>query len=37
MHIVRALPTEAGRFSTRRTWERQLKVLLDTLPAQTGC
>jgi Transposase DDE domain len=37
MHIMRALLTEAGRFPTRRTWERRLKALPDTLPAQIGC
>jgi hypothetical protein len=37
MHIVRALLTEAGRFPTRRTWERRLNALPDTLPAQIGC
>ena len=26
-----------GRWPTRRTWERRLKALPDTLPAQIGC
>ena len=28
---------EQGRFPARRTWERRLKALPDTLPAQIGC
>jgi hypothetical protein len=27
----------AGRYPTRRTWERRLKALPDSLPAQIGC
>lgn len=34
--LVRALLTEAGRFPTRRTWERRLNALPHTLPAQSG-
>jgi len=37
MHTLRALLTEKGRYPSRRTWERRLKVLPDTLPAQIGC
>jgi Transposase DDE domain len=37
MCIVRALLTEAGRFPTRRTWERRLNALPHTLPAPIGC
>lgn len=29
--------TENGKFPTRRTWERRLKALPDTLPALIGC
>ena len=32
-----ALLMEAGRYPSRRTWERRLKALPDTLPAQIGC
>jgi hypothetical protein len=28
---------EQGRFPARRTWERRLKAIPDTLPAQIGC
>lgn len=31
------LSTERGEFPSRRTWERRLKVLPETLPAQIGC
>jgi hypothetical protein len=37
MRLVRALLTEAGRFPTRRTWERRLNALPHTLPAPMGC
>ena len=37
MHQLRALLTEHGRYPTRRTWERRLQALPDTLPAQIGC
>jgi hypothetical protein len=37
MHALRALLTEKGRYPSRRTWERRLKTLPDTLPAQIGC
>jgi hypothetical protein len=36
MHTLRALLTEQGRYPTRRTWERRLKAIPDTLPAQIG-
>jgi hypothetical protein len=29
--------TQAGCFPSRRTWERRLKALPDTLPQQIGC
>jgi hypothetical protein len=31
------LVSEDGRFPARRTWERRLKALPNTLPAQIGC
>lgn len=34
---LRELLTENGRFPSRRTWERRLKALPDTLPQQIGC
>src|SRR5215211_1169300 len=34
---LRALLTEDGRYPTRRTWERRLRTLPTTLPAQVGC
>jgi hypothetical protein len=34
---LRGLLTENGRFPSRRTWERRLKALPDTLPEQIGC
>lgn len=34
---LRELLTQEGRFPTRRTWERRLKALPDTLPQQIGC
>jgi hypothetical protein len=37
MRQLRALLTEHGRYPSRRTWERRLRRLPDTLPAQIGC
>jgi hypothetical protein len=37
MEHLRLLLTEEGRFPTRRTWERRLRALPDSLPAQIGC
>jgi hypothetical protein len=38
MRRVRARLTDAqGRYPTRRTWERRLRAIPDTLPAQIGC
>jgi len=37
MALLRALLTEQGRYPTRRTWERRLKAMPVTLPAQIGC
>jgi hypothetical protein len=37
MQRLRALLTEQGRYPTRRTWERRLRAIPDTLPAQIGC
>jgi hypothetical protein len=37
MRQLRALLTEQGRYPTRRTWERRLRRVPDTLPAQIGC
>lgn len=37
MQALRALLTENGRYPSRRTWERRLKAMPDTLPAQIGC
>jgi hypothetical protein len=37
MQTLRALLTENGRYSSRRTWERRLVGIPDTLPAQIGC
>ena len=37
MRQLRALLTEHGRYPTRRTWERRLRAMPDTLPAQIGC
>jgi hypothetical protein len=37
MQQLRALLTEGGRYPTRRTWERRLRVLPATLPARIGC
>jgi hypothetical protein len=37
MQTLRALLTTDGRYPTRRTWERRLRAIPDTLPAQIGC
>src|SRR5512135_1153430 len=37
MQMLRNLLTEGERFPTRRTWERRLKALPASLPAQIGC
>src|SRR2546429_607759 len=37
MEALRALLTEQGRYPTRRTWERRLRAMPATLPAQIGC
>jgi Transposase DDE domain len=37
MQTLRALVTEHEHYPTRRTWERRLKALPATLPAQIGC
>jgi hypothetical protein len=37
MRRLRELLCEQGRFPARRTWERRLKAIPDTLPAQIGC
>jgi hypothetical protein len=37
MQRLRALLSEQGRYPTRRTWERRLRALPDTLPDQIGC
>src|SRR6266516_5365202 len=37
MATLRSLLSEQGRFPSRRTWERRLKALPGTLPAQIGC
>jgi hypothetical protein len=37
MQQLRSLPTEQGRYPSQRTWERRLKAIPDTLPAQIGC
>jgi hypothetical protein len=37
MAALRALLYEQGRFPSRRTWERRLKAIPDSLPAQIGC
>src|SRR4051794_13910515 len=36
MQRLRALLTEQGRYPTRRTWERRLRAIPATLPAQIG-
>ena len=37
MRRLREMLGEHGRFPARRTWERRLKAIPDTLPAQIGC
>lgn len=37
MQMLRTLLTVDGQFPSRRTWERRLKALPDSLPAQIGC
>ena len=37
MRTLRLLLTEQDRFPSRRTWERRLKAIPATLPAQIGC
>jgi hypothetical protein len=37
MRALRALLTEDGCYPSRRTFERRLKAIPDTLPAQIGC
>jgi hypothetical protein len=37
MQLVRARLTEGGRFPSRRTWERRLRALPESLPARIGC
>jgi len=37
MHTLRTLLTLEGKYPSRRTWERRLKRLPLTLPAQIGC
>jgi hypothetical protein len=37
MRALRALLSEEGRFPSRRTWERRLRAIPATLPAQIGC
>ena len=37
MQRLRALLTENGRYPTRRTFERRLNAIPETLPAQIGC
>lgn len=37
MQALRLLLTEHGRYPVRRTWERRLKALPNTLPAQISC
>lgn len=37
MQGLRALLMENRRYPSRRTWERRLKAIPDTLPAQIGC
>ncbi len=37
MQLLRTLLTEQGKYPCRRTWERRLAALPDTLPAQIGC
>ncbi len=37
IRLLRVLLSERGKFPSRRTFERRLKALPDTLPAQIGC
>jgi hypothetical protein len=37
MQQVRSLLTEEGRYPCRRTWERRLNAIPESLPAQIGC
>ena len=37
MQTLHTVLTENGRYPSRRTWERRLKAIPDTLPAQIGC
>jgi hypothetical protein len=37
MQLLRTMLTVEGHFPARRTWERRLAALPDTLPAQIGC
>jgi hypothetical protein len=37
MKLLRELLSEDGIFPSRRTWERRLKALPTSLPAQIGC
>ncbi len=37
MQTLRTLLSEEGHFPSRRTWERRLKGLPASLPAQIGC
>src|SRR2546423_730036 len=37
MQRLRSLLTEGGRYPSRRTWERRLNAIPETLPAQIGC
>ena len=37
MQTLQSLLTEKGRYPARRTWERRLKAMPATLPAQIGC
>ncbi len=37
MAMLRALLYEQGSFPSRRTWERRLKAIPQSLPAQIGC
>src|SRR5215470_10355154 len=36
-HQLRQMLTEQGRFPSRRTWERRLAALPDSLPGLIGC
>lgn len=37
MQRLRLLLTQDGKYPSRRTWERRLQALPETLPAQIGC